>query len=479
MLTRNLLLLQFYAAIIFPTAVMGQIFDYFEEFDSQNKVFDAQVKWQAFDLNIDESVYIDLKRDAVPDGSAGLSQSVDNAIQREMQISKISLKQSAPKRNAKIITQAPSFSALEFFCVSEFVEQLREFDFIPSYDENEVLSATKGRLERKVGERILGSLLGGGCIPVNINYVNDGPQYFNIISFSKEKLAGLRGTETQEHGNQKRDVGHVILKLTSGVVRVGVDRPYGVQKYLNKNFQVTQEFDQAEYILFTDVSAGNVLVSIYSEFGETELVTHVFLDEITFENIELQKRENFQVNIFKKDLLATTPLEIDLAEEKIWAFNHPREHALKLSNSMYEIRNVTYPVGSRRYLEVLYLDDTLMVGLDNSKIIEIPSSTLYKMILDETGVTSLKRSCVIQLNLKEPCNELKAKGYSEISQEGVDLFYLDSDGKITNELSELTEKIFFVGNFNGIFDLAVENYRKEKMIFRTFCAENVYLVEQL
>ncbi|OFZ14208.1 MAG: hypothetical protein A2X86_04975 [Bdellovibrionales bacterium GWA2_49_15] len=472
------------------------MFNYFEEFDSQSKVFDAQVKWQPFDLSIDESVYIDLKREAVQDENAVVSKNVDTVIRREMQTSKISMKQSAPKREPRTIQRSEIFSALEFICLSEHqegstksshcvgatctdVEHLKEFDFIPSYDENEVIPAVKGRLERVVGERILGSLVGGDCLPVNVNDANNEANYFHVVSLSREKIAKFSGAEVEENQRQKRDVGHLILKLSSKVARVGIDRPYEDQKYLDDKFNVVEDFENAEYVVFTNVSAGNVLVSIYGQFGETELVAHIFLDEVSFENIELERLEKYQVNIFKKDLLATIPLEVDLPEEKIWAFNHPREHAIKLSNSMYEIRNVTYPLGTRRYLEVSYLDDTLMVGLEDSKIIEIPSPSLYKMILDETGVTSLKRACVIQMNLKEPCKELKAKGYSELSQEGIEQFYLDSDGKITNELSELTEKIFFVGSFNGVVDVSVENFKKDKKIFRTFCAEDVYLVEQL
>ncbi|MBI2521410.1 MAG: hypothetical protein HYV97_13400 [Bdellovibrio sp.] len=482
--------------LLFPIITKAQMFNYFEEFDSQSKVFDAEVKWQAFDLNIDDSVYIDLKRETVLDENTTLSKNVDNAIRREIQTSKISMRQSAPKRETKQISKSANFSPLELICISEHqdgsarpsrcvgatcsdIEYLKEFDYIPSYDENEVISVEKGRLESVVGERILGSLLGGDCLPVNINISNDEAKYFQVISFSEEKIAKLNGEESQENQQQKRDVGHLIVKLSSRVARIGIDRPYETHKYLDNKFDVVEEFENAEYVIFTKVSTGNVLVSVYGEFGETELVTHIFLDEISFENIELQRLEKYQVNIFKRDLLATIPLEVDLAEEKIWAFNHPREHSLKLSNSMYEIRNVIYPLGTRRYLEIAYLDDTLMVGLDNSKIIEIPSSTLYKMILDETGVTSLKRACIIQINLKEPCKDLKAKGYSEIAQEGVEQFYWDSDGKITNELSELTEKIFLVGNFNGIVDLSVENFRKDKTVFRTFCAEDVYLVEQL
>ncbi len=465
--------------IIFPSLGFGQIFDYFEEFDSQPKVFDATVKWQEFDLNLDETVFIDLKRDEIADTDGALSKNVDKVIRRELETSKISLKSAAPKRISKREVSLDAFSTYEFTCLGESNEKAKEFDFIPSYDENEVISAVKGRLERKVGERLLGSILGGTCLPVNINESNEEPHYSHIISLTKEKIAALSDDAAASSESEKRDVGHLLVKFSSKVERVGVDRTYEGMKYLNENFAVVQDIAEAEYALFLGVSAGNVLLSIYGDFGETELVAHVFLSEITFENIEIDPGEDFQVNIFKKDLLATTPLEIDLPEENIRAFNHPRSHSVKLSNSIYEIKNATYPNGARHYLEISYLEDTLMVGLEKAKMIEIPSPNLYKMILDETGVTSLKHSCVIQLNLRSPCSELKARGYSELSQEGLEQFYLDSDGKITNELSELTEKIFLVGSFSGIIDFSIENLRKEKMMFRTFCAENVYLVEQL
>ena len=103
-------------------------------------------------------------------------------------------------------------------------------------------------------------------------------------------------------------------------------------------------------------------------------------------------------------------------------------------------------------------------------------------VLDSFNLESLDKRCLIQINLKNAPLEVLIDGDSSFGPIDLETQFLDKEGVFESDvenLNELTDQIFILGDLQGIINLRINYINGQADTLQTICSADDYLIEQL
>jgi hypothetical protein len=271
----------------------------------------------------------------------------------------------------------------------------------------------------------------------------------------------------------------ILVAVDENIAEVEIDGGYSDKIFFDENFKKMDTQKLANYVLFSGVKNGNVLLKYLLSNKETaQKVIYVGEKEMYFEAADFSESERELYSFTTRNLMSSKEIELSISPDLIKAFN-TNISAKKRTLNTYELKMPAMVTGTRKYVEMKHLNDSIFVGVDNKLEVEIPSNEFISRVLDANEVSSLKDHCVVQINVSKELKEFTVNGKNKSGEMYTETTFLDESGKFSKTDSEQAEKIFVVGDMEGIFSAKLEYSDESVEFLKTFCSEGSYIVEQL
>ena len=271
--------------------------------------------------------------------------------------------------------------------------------------------------------------------------------------------------------------GFVLIELDELVDDVNLETDEGKYLYLNDSFKIVDKL-QATFVLIAGVKPGNVLIKYLIGDQIAQKIIHVVEDEVFFENASFVRGDLDIFDLIEEGLLIKKEKALDISNEQIKYFNY-QTTSQKESLYTYSIKTPYKSLGARKYLELTHLKAPIFLGYYEKTSLVVPNQEFIDYILDAFNYDNLETSCMIQLNIDNHPEEIFYSGNTHNGQLGLEVKYLDGEGKLYNELTETTEKIFINGDRHGVVNIEVKYYDGKYDYIQTYCSMDTYLIEQL
>jgi len=365
-------------------------------------------------------------------------------------------------------------------------EPVNNFSFQSHFDSREFFNSNfSGEIELETLMNGRHGIWSGTILPSNDYY----PTRIDL-TLEKEKLgpvdkeiplinrASLRKI-LDENGSRERG-GHFLVKLDPDTESIDVNAKYFEAKiFLDKKLKIVDEGEEFDYILFASITPGNVLVSYeLSDRSVVSKIIHIVSEEVTLDFNGFYERDRDRFTIKEENILGRKMLNLEIEGHKITNFTDGKK-ATK-DGLKHEFIAPIVPSGTRQYLELNHLDDSIFVGKWEEETIAIPSVDFMNQTLRAMEIDNLTGRCFVQVNLdKKELEEVFLDGHGD--NQGIYLKekYLEDDGSLTGELSVRTKKIFIEGNQQGIIDIKLKYTDETEDYLHSYCSLNTYLIEQL
>lgn len=323
-----------------------------------------------------------------------------------------------------------------------------------------------------------GTIFTAGHLPTTVDFVLEANEIASAIPLltkeymdavvKHEQITGSGATLLVELDEQTEDLD------------LDVDTPYERKVFLNKKFNIVDRSDSDySYIMILGVKPGNTIISfktIQNEF--VSKIIHLESDEVYYDsNFYIEhKKDEFELN--EENLLSKSKSPLSLDSKEILGLTFDSRIKKKTIN-MYELPKVKYPIGTRSYIELKHLSESVFIGRWNNREVDVPSETYMRFVLDQFSVESVNSQCLIQVNLNKPAKELFFNGQSNDRAMRMQARILDHDGLFYEDLSNESKKVFILGEQQGIINLKVKYIDNSVDYIQSYCSDSTYLVEQL
>lgn len=369
-----------------------------------------------------------------------------------------------------------------------FKGDVTNFNFIPSYDNNEVKEDyTEGFLNIDYslnGETgvLRGTLVKNYFVRTTLE-IPLGSEYskFEIPMITQDSLIDYLDKNNLEGagGFYLVDLGEFLEDVDLEKFNVQNFNVYEHRVLLSDDFKIVKEGGNYRYVLFIGVEPGNINVRYLGINGqETSKITFIAPEELTYDFSQLERPIDLKINTTLQHTLGKKPSVLDIEAKNIVNFLSG-EKAEKQAPGEYIFKTPWKIKGSRSYFELGYLNDSIFVGLDRDASLELPSLEFIGEVMQAFQMDGINRECLLQLNMKKSIREIKLNGESDRGPTAYDLSYLDEDGVFSSELSPLSKKLFVLGNEEGIYNIKVLYEDGTSDYLRTYCSPSTYLLEQL
>jgi hypothetical protein len=317
-------------------------------------------------------------------------------------------------------------------------------------------------LKRGMMRTIVNLILGPGTMSVEVPVIT---QEAMSDILSSHKIDGIGG--------------FVLIELDDEIDTLDIDTNYDAKINLNKKFKEVGALEDAMYVLYLGVAPGNTLLQIKSINDHyAEKVIHVVEDEVLFETPFLVNPEEQKLLLMERNILAREAKELEIFGSEITFFNR-KIRATQEALNMFTIKMPALIMGMRKYFEFNHLGETLYLGTWNQEKIEVPSQDFIENVMATLEIENLSGRCLIQVNLPKEIKDIKFGGDTIKGPMNIQYAYLDQDGTMSEEVSELVKKAFFIGELQGLINIEIEYLDHTKEYIQTFCSNETYLVEQL
>lgn len=397
--------------------------------------------------------------------------------------------QASPKNEAAafasseaLTTQNTQYTlrAKELNLNTQKLTQLSGFEFIPDYDRNERISDSSTG-EIGLGYSIVGGMntqtgviQGQGLIPTRIEVSLGSMKGLEVPLLNEEGIQKfLQKQGASVEGNL------IMIAKNSNIIDTEIDTNYGIKFFFDKNFKQVQQISSASYILYAGVKTGNILLKyLLANKESAQKIIYVGDGEMYFEDPSFKSSERETFVLTTRNLLGQKKKELSISGDAISFFN-TNNIAKKKALNAYELKIPTLVSGMRKYLEFKHLSDSIFVGTDEEKEIEVPGSDFIGKVLEVNRVNSLKDHCVVQINLAKDLVGMTANGKNLSGEMFVETSFLDKDGNFSHENADNADKAFVVGEMEGQINVKFDYTDGSSQFLKTFCSEGTYLVEQL
>lgn len=294
---------------------------------------------------------------------------------------------------------------------------------------------------------------------------------FEIATFNKlVKGNGLNGNG-----------GHVLVELDQKTEDVEVDANYEAKFFLDKNFKAVDR-NEAEYsyLLFVGVKPGNTLIEYKTAKNEiTNRVVNISNEKVYFDPNFYNEVKADQFELYEEQLLSKTCKSLlNVAKNEVIPFSFNAKVSKKSLNKV-EINKAIYPMGTRKYYKLNHLNEAIILGRWNDEKIVIPSEDYVRHVIGQFEVHGQPNQCVIQINLTKTAKELFFNSMSPNNSMQTQVNILDKDGQFYDGLSPESEKVFLMGEEEGVINVKINYVDGSSDYIQSFCTESTYLVEQL
>lgn len=315
-------------------------------------------------------------------------------------------------------------------------------------------------------------------IPTTSDFVYElEPVVVNLPTISRDSFNELVSSQ-----NLRAQGGHILIELgdmTESADLLSTTR-YEKKLYLDSNYRVVNRGDaEYIYILYVGVEAGNTILTYKSWKNETSSkIIHVANDEIYYDfNLYVEESQD-QFEICEESVLSKKPTEYYLSSNEVKSFSFDTK-IKNLGLNTFGIDRSVLPLGTRKYYSLGDAENNIFIGRFENEQVIIPSLVYRSFVLENFGLRKLASQCIVQVNLKKPAISLNYEGESSQGYMRVDKLLLDRDGQFYEDFSETTQKLFFLGETQGIINVKVDYADGSHDYLMTYCSESTYLVEQL
>lgn len=313
--------------------------------------------------------------------------------------------------------------------------------------------------------------------PLNGEYSNMEVPLIDVKSFEdymdRNNLSGYGGNYLVDLGEYFEDV-----EISSDQNK---QASYEQRVYLDEDFKIVKSGRDYRYIFFLGVIPGNIRVQyLGANREETSKITFVAPDEITFDFAKARPSHEVGFNLTLKNTLGVQNVPLDLDIQKMITFVGQKTPT-KVSAGKYNL-NIPWGLrGGRTYLEVNHLSSPIFVGMDGNRNLELPSIEFVHEILRSFEIDELHNNeCLVHINFAaKEVVDVKVRGESALGPMTYEQSYLDKDGVFTKYVSPMSNKVFLLGNEEGIFSIQINYADGKKDYLRTYCSPGTYLLEQL
>lgn len=365
--------------------------------------------------------------------------------------------------------------------------QVNNFSFMPTYDDTKVYEDfNEGRINFDYSLNGNSGVLRGSIaktyymrttfeIPLGSEYSK-----FEIPMITQESMYNyLESNSLDGYG------GYYLVDLGEYIEDVEIEKSgargqvYQHRLLLNENFVKAKDNETIQYILFIGVEPGNINTRYLGLNGqETSKITFIAPDEITYDFSQMVAPSEYKIETYIRHTLGRDEKPLPLESGKITGFL-TGEHPEQILPGEYKFSTPWLIKGSRSYLEFNHLGDAIFVGIDGDKKVTVPSREFIGEVLKAFQMDGLNQECLVQINLEKEIKDIKVFGESDRGPSVYDTAYLDKEGVFSAGISNISEKLFLLGNEEGIFNVRVDYADNTQDVLRTYCSPSTYLLEQL
>lgn len=370
--------------------------------------------------------------------------------------------------------------AFEVNLKTQRAKDLSGFEFVPDFDRSQRVSdSNTGDLKisypinDKKAAILTGVVQAHGLIPtrVDINLL-ETKKYIPL--FNEEGIQKFLEKEALEIR------GNLILAEISKIVKdVEVDSSYQAKIYLSSKFKVVNSREEARYVLFLGTQVGNTLMKYLLTNNESaSKIVYVGEGEMFFDASQFVSSKRDQFSFMTRSLLGKSVKELNIDPEYISVFGSQNKSKKKTINT-YEFKMPMMSLGERTYLEFKHLGYSLFLGTKSQNYIEVPSHDFIKKVMEINNLSHIGERCLVQINLTEELRNITISGKNKLGEMFVETTFLDQDGNFSIDSSELAEKVFVTGDQEGMFNAKVEYADGSVHFLKSFCSAGAFIVEQL
>ena len=272
--------------------------------------------------------------------------------------------------------------------------------------------------------------------------------------------------------------GFVLIELDDETESVDLEGPYEAKFYLGSDLKVLSEERDYRYVFFVGVSGGNKLLGFKSSGQKiSSKIIHVTDDEVFFEINGFVSGNTRIFELYEDNVFGRVQRGLDVNPSEISLFNGPGRMKRR-GLYRYELIDWHLPLGSRRYLRFNHLDgESIFVGFWDAEHLDLPGMAYIQQIQRDYGISDLESMCLVQINLSRPVKNMEIDGKSPFGL-NLSVMYLEKDGIFYEEITDRSDKVFILGDAEGVIGGQVEYLNGTVDYFQSYCSENTYLVEQ-
>jgi hypothetical protein len=376
-------------------------------------------------------------------------------------------------RANSVSIKSKSFNAIQNFDV-KFIDDSNEFYIDHGSGEIDISAQIASNYEiRRM------SVSAQSHLPTTHDLVLEIDQIqMNIPLLNKETAKYL----AEEHG-LRDDLGIVMVEMSDEAESVELIGSYSKILYLDVNMKVIQPSeDQYAYVMFINVKPGNnILKYLRVDRTITSKIIHVASKEMYYEANFFKTIEKIEFELVEMNLLAEKLSKLNINREDIQLVSN-NSHPSKIDFAKYKFSKNHRVYGSRDYLAFKHLDDDIYVGISpNQKYVVVPSEEIIRRVLNQFSVKDFKGQCIVQIDVPKN-KKVSSINYAGTSNEmgmNLELKALDKDGAFYNEVGPETSRIFIKGENQGVISTMLVLNDGQKRFLNSYCADQIYLVEQL
>ena len=353
--------------------------------------------------------------------------------------------------------------------------QIKRFNFTPDYNKEERLDSAPNsgiaQMNWGLTEGVntqTGVVEASGMVPTRVELNLSIHNNLSVPMISQEEAERLYP-----------GMNLLLLALDSSVVETEIDKSYAEKIYYDVDFKKLDSANQARFVMYTGVRSGNLLLKYNINNRETaQKVIYIGDNEMYFEEADFTAGERDLYTFNTRNIMSAKSTELSVAPELINVFNSSITANKRTLNS-YEIKMPTHVSGTRKYIEMKHLSDSIFIGTDLKQDVDVPSNEFIGKVLEMNQVNSLKDRCLVQINIEKSLGGITVNGKNQSGEMYTETSYLDAEGNFSKTDFDQAQKAFIVGDMEGIFNAKLEYSDGSTQFLKTYCSQGTYIVEQL
>jgi hypothetical protein len=351
---------------------------------------------------------------------------------------------------------------------------IKTFNFIPDYNREDRIDSDKE------GNAILNLGLNEGVNTqtgiIEANEMVPTRVELNLSSQNQIRIPMITQVEAEK---LYPGMNLLLLAIDNNVAGVEIDKSFSDKIYFDADFKKTEVHTDAHFVLFAGMKNGNLLLKYYLNNKETaQKVIYIGENEMFYDEARFQNGERDLYTFTTRNLMSSKNTDLAIAPELITIFN-TNINAKKATLNSYELKMPTLISGSRKYLEMKHLSDSIFIGTDTKFEVDVPNNEFISKVLEVNQINTLKEHCVVQINISKELSGFTVNGKNQSGEMYTETSFLDADGNFSKADFDQAQKAFVVGDMEGLFNAKLEYSDGSFQFLKTYCSQGTYIVEQL